>query len=257
MKVIGVANQKGGCAKTTTAYQLSVDLKDRGNTVVLIDNDPQKGSLRWKRGAASQTFTPVVTTIENPLTQDDIAIFSGVDYVVIDGPPGYGNDDRLRQCHDFLNDLSSRDSMSIQVREEIGRRLRKIFGFDGTIAAKLTAILKLSDFMIIPTLASIQDLEPSFNIIRDIVAPYKERHGKPEYRVLVTDSDEQTKLYAETMKYMDRNQIPHFSTCIKHREIYRQAVEGGFTVIENNSNPKATTETKKVTDEILAFFEEK
>lgn len=41
MKILAVANNKGGCAKTTTAYHLGMLLATQGRRTLLIDLDPQ------------------------------------------------------------------------------------------------------------------------------------------------------------------------------------------------------------------------
>ena len=48
-KVIAVAMQKGGCAKTSVSLNLGIGLARAGKKVLLIDNDPQ-GNLTASLG---------------------------------------------------------------------------------------------------------------------------------------------------------------------------------------------------------------
>ena len=45
MKVISVLNQKGGSGKTTIATHIASLIHNKGNSVILVDSDPQ-GSAR-------------------------------------------------------------------------------------------------------------------------------------------------------------------------------------------------------------------
>ena len=52
-RVIAVANQKGGVAKTTTAHAIAAGLTERGRSVLSIDLDPQ-ASLTFAMGVESE-----------------------------------------------------------------------------------------------------------------------------------------------------------------------------------------------------------
>ena len=55
MRVIAVANQKGGAAKTTTTVNLAAALAERGRRVLLLDLDPQGNCTDWVDCQTDQT----------------------------------------------------------------------------------------------------------------------------------------------------------------------------------------------------------
>ena len=65
-RVIAVANQKGGVAKTTTTVNLGIGLAREGKRVLLVDTDPQ-GSLTASLGYVEPDEIPV--TLANILTE--------------------------------------------------------------------------------------------------------------------------------------------------------------------------------------------
>lgn len=78
-KVIAIANQKGGVAKTTSAVSLGVGIVNKGNKVLIIDCDPQ-GSCTVALGYQEPDrldFT-LTTIAERILNEEDYGVDEGI-----------------------------------------------------------------------------------------------------------------------------------------------------------------------------------
>jgi chromosome partitioning protein len=149
MEVIAVANQKGGCAKTTTSVNLSTYLAVNGKKVLLIDVDPQGSSTthfgvdKWHlektmydvlmgdlelQDLIIPTMIPnldiaptnnLLSRAEREMTnlpdreailKNKLAALSGYDYLIIDTPPSLN--------YLTLNALVACDTILIPVQVE-------------------------------------------------------------------------------------------------------------------------------------------
>ncbi len=91
--VIAVANQKGGCGKTTISMNLAACFGKAGYKVLLVDADPQASAMQWRNNREDSALPfhiqpyPFPTIHKELPTQFEQA---GYDVVLIDCPPGAG-----------------------------------------------------------------------------------------------------------------------------------------------------------------------
>ena len=102
-KVIALANQKGGTAKTTTTLNLGIGLVHQGRKVLMVDADPQ-GDLTTALGWTDADNLPItLETQMKKILQDEPFVYNegilhheeGVDII----PTIFGIIEELKQCN--------------------------------------------------------------------------------------------------------------------------------------------------------------
>lgn len=89
--VIAVANQKGGCGKTTLSMNLAGVLSGEGGLkVLLIDADPQASAQQWAMRAGESGLSFEVMTHPHEDIHRKVREMSvkGYDVILVDCPPG-------------------------------------------------------------------------------------------------------------------------------------------------------------------------
>lgn len=83
MKIITVANQKGGVGKTTIATNLAVQYALNGKKTLLLDSDAQGSSMTFRASRPENYPEISAVSITKPTIHRDIKTFNA-DYVIID-----------------------------------------------------------------------------------------------------------------------------------------------------------------------------
>ena len=253
MRVVAIANQKGGCGKTTTAVNLSACLGIQDNRVLLVDLDPQSHA------------TVALTDPENLEGPGVAAVLSGTaaprDAVF---PVGQGLDmlrsspelDNLES--DLITDPGGRLRLTNTLREAARSYDFTIIDCPPNTGPLTRAALAASDFLLLPVETSYFALYGVGRMLR-LVRDEESRRGTTlAYGVLLTLFDRRTAHAREVLRQLqDHFRERLFNTVVAVNVALREAASHGRPITEYRRRSRGFEHHMELSKELMVVLSDR
>lgn len=255
-KIITVANQKGGVAKTVTCHHLAYAIIEQGKRVLTVDFDPQVNlttTLSKNEGThPDYNIADLISLLlkDKPLPVSDsfVASCSGIDFI-------YGSK-ALSQLESMLQTEMGTEHFL----ESILTPLRASYDYiiiDTNRAASplMVNALTTTDSVLIPINPELYSTEGLSDLITTVLKNKRRLNPKIEFEgILFTMCDLRTNLYRsmrENVEAAFNGEIRVFRAAIPRTVQVGDAVQRGISVFEYDDDSKAGTAYRDVAKELM------
>ncbi len=229
MKVIAVANQKGGCGKTTTAINLSSSFVIKGKKVLLIDCDPQShATMGLNVNAAESGSLYNVLTIR---TAEQLSI-EAVSVKIKDNFDMVPSDALLGAIEQEFSDQDGRESRLLQALSRLSKNYDYVvLDCPPSIGHLCINCLRACNIAVIPIDMSLFSLRGVARLT-DILAMLSNAVGHHvDCRALITMYDSRTRYSRQVLeKVREQFRTNVFETVIRYNIRLRETVDYGVPV---------------------------
>lgn len=250
-KIITIANQKGGVAKTTTAINLAHGLAMKGKRTLLIDLDPQ-GQVAKFIGVESSAGVYV-------LLMNEAESQEAVTYLRSQVKPS--GRDNLWVIPGNKKTILAQNEISQTPIDHVRRALAIFTGrvLDYVILDTSPSVGGLqeraiwaSDLLIIPTAPEYAALDGVTQLFRDAMVLQKEKGWQGSLLgVLPTLYDEQTRMSRESMDSLHTTFGTRLLPPIHRATVLRDCTAEGLTVFEKDASCRAAEEYNTLVDLVM------
>jgi chromosome partitioning protein len=249
MKIIAIANHKGGCGKTTTAINLSACLSLKGKKVLLIDLDPQAHAsigLNVEVDDLEKTMYDLMTDPHVNFKDIIISIDDNLD---------------IAPSHVLLNAVEQKLAGTMDRDKQLQHKILGIRGRYDYIIIDCPPSLGLLTFnaltacreLIVPIETSCFSLHGVGKLMEAVLLIREKSHHEIKVKALATNFDRRTAFAKEVLKNIEENFGKNlFSTVIRSNVSLREAASFGQPITHYCQNSTGFMDYRSLCQDLLA-----
>ena len=251
MRTISIANQKGGCGKTTTAINLSACLAHRGKRVLLIDMDPQGHVALGLNIDTRDRENTVLGILE--LSNDSRLSLTDISENISENFDVVPADISLSTLDQQLSMVEGRET-------RLKHAIRRIYSLYDIVVIDCPPNLGLLTFnaliasseVFVPIEMSLYSLH-GISRLMEIIASIKTKTGHEIHtKVFGTIVDKRTRISREVLENM-RNHFSDsmFETVIRSNVTLKEAAGYGKPIIDYSNKASGSKDYMKLAEEVI------